>query len=211
MANDLLNALLNATVNRHDYDVDGRRQKVTTVDSPNGRLGFVSREERPNDQTRYGIGIDNMGSPYRGIYDGEINTPLGTVDYGYDGDTVYGGVTPNINGGRYSNGEESGRYLNIGDVQLGTSVTPYGDRGVYLDRNGQSIANGGILGFDDGTLGVGGSVAYPAKSNYYNEIDTPLGLIAYGQNANTGQAYANFTPEQQYYIQALANLLSKSR
>ena len=60
----------------------------------NGRLGFLSRD-RSAEGTRYGVGLDNVGDPYRGVYDGEKSTPLGTLDYGYDGDTVYAGVTPN--------------------------------------------------------------------------------------------------------------------
>jgi len=54
------------------------------------RMGFVD-----NNNGRIGIGIDNVGNPYRGVYDGSFNTPLGTVDYGYDGDTVGAGLTPN--------------------------------------------------------------------------------------------------------------------
>ena len=60
------------------------------------RLGFAAKEGR-DDGTRYGIGIDNMGSIYRGALDRELNTPLGIADYGYDGDTIYAGFTPNAN------------------------------------------------------------------------------------------------------------------
>ena len=180
----------------------------TFSDKSGNRKGFVSKEKRDG-RTRYGVGIDNVGSPSRGAMDREINTPLGTIDYGYDGDTVYGGVTPNVSAGRYSNGAESGRYLNVGNTQFGTSVSPAGGAGVYVDRNGRNLVNGGLLDFDEGTYGVGGGIAYPARTNNYNEINTPLGLLAYGQNANTGEAYANFTPENQYYIQALANLLRR--
>ena len=59
-----------------------------------GRLGFLSRD-RSAEGTRYGVGLDNVGDPYRGVYDGEKSTPLGTFDYGYDGDTVAAGFTPN--------------------------------------------------------------------------------------------------------------------
>ena len=191
------------------YSGDG--EKTTSVWNNKGdkRYGFASKDRNADNTTRYGVGIDNVGNPYRGAMDREINTPLGTIDYGYDGDTVYGGVTPNVYSGRYSNpvSNESGRYFGVGNTQVGTTVSPYGDRGVYVDRNGQPVASGGILGFDEGTLGVGGSVAFPAKTNAYNEVNTPLGLLAYGQNANTGQAYGSFTPQNQYYLQALANLL----
>ena len=191
----------------------GNGEKVTSVWNNSGdkRYGFASADRNADNTTRYGVGIDNMGSPYRGAMDREISTPLGTIDYGYDGDTVYGGVTPNVYSGSYSNpvSNESGRYVGAGNTQIGTTVSPYGDRGVYIDRNGRNLVNGGILGFDDGTLGVGGGVAWPAKTNNYNEVNTPLGLLAYGQNANTGEAYGSFTPQNQYYLQALANLLGR--
>ena len=172
------------------------------------RYGFASKDKY-GDRTRYGVGLDNMGSPYRGYAEREINTPLGSLDYGYDGDTVFAGVTPNVYGGRYSNpvSNESGRYLNVGNTQYGTSVSPAGGAGVYVDRNGRNLVNGGLLDFDDGTYGVGGGVAFPATTNSYNEVNTPLGLLAYGQNANTGEAYGSITPNNQYYLQALANLL----
>ena len=54
------------------------------------RMGFVQ-----NRGNTYGIGVDNIGSPYRGAYDGSFNTPVGQVGYGYDGDTGYANFTPN--------------------------------------------------------------------------------------------------------------------
>ena len=84
-----------------DVNGNGNQEDLLTASLRNGdRLGFLSRDRR-DDGTRYGIGIDNMGDPYRGIYDGETNTPIGTLDYGYDGDTVYAGVTPNDKAAAY--------------------------------------------------------------------------------------------------------------
>ena len=60
------------------------------------RLGFLQRRNT-EDGPRYGFGVDNIGDPYRGALDRELNTPIGTIDYGYDGDTIYGGITPNNN------------------------------------------------------------------------------------------------------------------
>lgn len=73
----------------------GHQDDTITAALRNGeRLGFLNRDRSENG-TRYGIGLDNIGDPYRGVYDGETNTPLGTLDYGYDGDTVGAGFTPN--------------------------------------------------------------------------------------------------------------------
>ena len=58
------------------------------------RLGFLSRDKRPYG-VDYGIAIDNMGDPYRGVLDEEVNTPFGTLGYGYDGDTVGASFMPN--------------------------------------------------------------------------------------------------------------------
>lgn len=199
---------------------DGK-ESITSAWNKNGdRLGFVAKDKRDGD-TRYGIGIDNMGSPYRGVMDREVSTPFGTVDYGYDGDTVYAGFNKSNNPyydllnrlGSYDNGYERGSYANItGSDQVGTSATPYGDAGVYYDRNGQPLLSAGIKAFTDGTRGIGASMAAPVTKDYYNEIDTPLGLIGYGtnapQNGQPGNVYGDFTP---YYIQALANLLNRQR
>ena len=54
------------------------------------RMGFVDRGNGG-----LTVGIDNVGSPYRGAYDGGFNTPIGRVNYGYDGDSSYGQIQPN--------------------------------------------------------------------------------------------------------------------
>jgi hypothetical protein len=191
-------------------------------DSNGDRRGFVTKQNR-EDGTRYGFGIDKVGDPYRGVLDRELNTPLGTIDYGYDGDTVAAGLTrPNAyydllkRIGGFDNGDERGVYANLtGNDQVGLSTTPYGDAGAYYDRNGQNILSAGIRAITDGTKSIGGSMAAPVTQDYYNEIDTPLGLIGYGanapQNGQPGNVYGDFTPANQYYIQALANLLSRGR
>ena len=119
--------------------------------------------------------------------------------------------------GRYQTDTERGIAFDLsGDpsnngYQIGTSITPNGGAGLYLDHGGRNLVNGGLLDFNDGSFGIGGSVAFPVQANNYNEINTPLGLLAYGQNANTGQAYANITPNNQYYLQALASLLNRGQ
>ena len=91
MANDYLQTLLGQMNVERSRTPEG---SMATLNRGNNRLGFVSNEMRP-DGRRYGVGIDNIGSPYRGALDRELNTPVGNIDYGYDGDTVYAGITPN--------------------------------------------------------------------------------------------------------------------
>ena len=56
-------------------------------------------------------------------------------------------------------------------------------------------------------------MAFPVGRSFYNEINTPLGMLAYGANTPQysnnpmGNVYGDFTPNNQSYIQALANLL----
>ena len=91
MDNNYLQALMgNLNVDRNNTP----EGSTTTLSNGNNRLGFVSNEMRDGGR-RYGIGIDNVGSPYRGVLDKKINLPIGTIDYGYDGDTVAAGITPN--------------------------------------------------------------------------------------------------------------------
>jgi len=191
----------------------------TFYDKNGDRRGFVTKQRR-DDGIRYGIGIDKMGDPYRGVLDRELNTPLGTIDYGYDGDTVAAGFTPKGTAnayydllnrlGSYNNGDEKGVYANLtGSDQVGLSTSPYGDAGAYYDRNGRNMLSAGIRAITDGTKSIGGSVAAPVSKDYYNEINTPLGMIGYGADAQQGNVYGDFTPNNQYYIQALANLLSR--
>ena len=112
MANELISKLLTAyngkamanpaapLISQYEYPsttADGNlhMNRTLVADDRNGdRLGFLSRDASENG-VRYGVGIDNMGDPYRGVYDAEQSTPFGTLDYGYDGDTVAAGFTPN--------------------------------------------------------------------------------------------------------------------
>ena len=147
-------------------------------DKSGNRKGFVSKENR-NGRTRYGVGIDNMGSVYRGAMDREINTPLGTIDYGYDGDTVYGGVTPNL------------------------SIQNYPGMSALMSGNNRL---GFVNRMDNGGLNVGiDNMGSPYRGAYDGSINTPLGQVGYGYDGDT--SYANIQPN--YYIQALANLLSR--
>lgn len=174
---------------------DGR-ESITSVwnDAGDKRYGFVSKDPAYSDpaKTRYGIGVDNMGSPYRGVSDNEINTPLGTLDYGYDGDTVYAGVTPNIYGGSYKDDNAASIWGGIGDAQI---------RGSYFSPE----VTGGAPVYG---LGIHGGGEFPeGYEGYYNEINTPLGKLGYG----TSDTYPSFgaSLEPNYYVQALLNALRK--
>ena len=178
------------------------RESITSVWSDNGdkRYGFVSKEPSYSDpaKTRYGIGIDNVGSPYRGIYDNDINTPLGNFDYGYDGDTIGAGFTPNIYGGSYKGDKAASFWGGIGDAQI---------RGSYFSPE----LTGGAPVYG---LGIHGGGEFPeGYEGYYNEVNTPLGTLGYGTSDTYPSFGASFEPNAQtnYYLQALANLLNRGR
>lgn len=76
------------------HTADNGRDVINALYNGDNRLGFLMKDLRDNGM-RYGVGIDNVGSPYRGVLDKDVSTPFGTLDYGYDGDTVAAGFTPN--------------------------------------------------------------------------------------------------------------------
>ena len=56
------------------------------------RLGFLSKDV-DSTGTTYRAGIDNLAALLGDRnYDNSIETPLGNLNYGYDGDTAYGSV-----------------------------------------------------------------------------------------------------------------------
>lgn len=165
-----------------------REATKTFNDKSGNRRGFVTKQisrDEPQ-KTRYGVGIDNVGSPYRGALDREINTPLGKIDYGYDGDTVYGGVTPAF----YANA--------VGGAEP-TAWAGYNDWQARASRYNTP---------DGATYGVGfnmpDNVSVP---NFDRSFNTPLGQANVYSNAGNPGVFADFTPN--YYLQALANLLRR--
>ena len=201
MANDILNALMNAVVNKYD---NGSR-KTTVVDSPNGRLGFLSQDQIPNDvvparyQTRYGIGIDNVGSPYRGVMDKEISTPLGVIDYGYDGDTVAAGFTPNTSRtvDYYTGG--NGQPMHFDYTTLGENSDAALRYGTEGNPNNPTYFAEAFLGGDKNYL-----------PDFDRTVNTPLGSLNIARNTEEpNSAYVDFQPND--YIQALLSLLKKQR
>ena len=163
----------------------------TFSDKNGNRRGFISKERASNTEpqkTRYGVGIDNMGSPYRGAMDREINTPLGTIDYGYDGDTVYGGVTPAFYKGSYSDPNEQHAWAG------------YNDYDVRAGRYGNS---GNPMYY--ASLNLPQDVNIP---DAYKAVNTPVGSFEFGTNDGNPGVYADYQPNN-YYLQALANLLRR--
>lgn len=160
----------------------------TFSDKSGNRKGFVSKEKRDG-RTRYGVGIDNVGSPSRGAYDGQI----GNLDYGYDGDTVYAGYTaPAIKQQTLNHPLNQYRSTYIDNI---AGMYP----GVYKQT---TPARGTEYGVEIEGM--------PFAGSGWNEVNTPLGTLS-GGLSDDAVAGASFRPNAQtnYYIQALANLLSR--
>lgn len=148
----------------------------------------INREEPA--KTTYGVAVDNIGSPYRGASDNEINTPLGSIGYGYDGDTVYGNVTPAF-------------YANAVGGDMPTAWAGYNDWQARASR--YNTPQGTTYGVG---LNMPDDVSIP---DFYRSFNTPLGQAnVYSNNGNPG-VFADFTPNAQtnYYLQALAKLLGR--
>lgn len=175
----------------------------TFSDKNGNRRGFVESRKTDGGRTRYGVGIDNMGSPYRGVMDREVNTPLGTLDYGYDGDTVAAGFTPNAYRTTWSAPMGDGR---------GTVSQDYGT----LNIGNDAMLRGGRYGntVDGNTYFA--SAFLPGDRQYIptfeGGVNTPIGRFGLETNYDVPNVVeANFMPnaQSQYYIQALANLLRR--
>jgi len=200
----------------NDYSNGKERLISAWNDAGDKRYGFLSKDRSWEDprKTRYGFGLDNILDPYGGVSDNEIKTLLGTIDYGRDGDTIGAGFTPNFFAGRRETTPmtEGGSYVgydngNVG-AQAGTYETPQGNVGVYLDALGQTLADAGIWG-NKGARSMGLYAAPLGTRDYgktsYGELDTPLGMFGYGRD--NGGVLADFTPDNQAYMQAIINLL----
>lgn len=189
------------------YSDDNVSMRSVWNDSGDKRYGFVSKDRVPDErvssryQTRYGVGLDNSRSPYSGYYEKDINTPLGTLDYGYDGDTSFAGFTPNITrtSDYYTNGEGNPWHMDY------TTLGANSDRSLNIGTWGNP-ANP-----------VYGGVAFlGGDQNYIPDFDktfnTPLGNLQLARNTEEpNSVLADLYPNNQtaYYIQALANLLNR--
>lgn len=152
-----------------------------------GRLAFANKWT-DSYGTSYNIGHD-LGNLYRGMGEVGVTTPAGRFSRGFEDNTDY-----------LSYENKPG----LNDI----GFDAYYNRG-YMDYPLDVSAHYGRD--DDGANSLYAFAKAPVKENYYNQIDTPLGFLAYGSNAeddlNKGNVYASFTPN--HYIQALANLLNR--
>ena len=191
---------------------DGLPQKEDMLVARMGnedRAGFASRNRVPDEQlpymrwkNRYGVGVDNVLDPESGYSENEINTLLGKLDYGHDGDTAFAGFTPNIErtSEYYPSARDDGQpsftdytRLNIGDTTFqagggGAVADPEYFAGVFLPGDEQYIPD------------------------YDKSFNTPFGNLGLATNVeNPNYIEATFDPngKTQAYIQALANLLNR--
>lgn len=134
-----------------------RESSKTFTDKSGNRRGFVQKRTDNSGRTTYGVGIDNTGSPYRGVLDESINTPLGSLGYGYDGDTSFLSYQA-----PYVQGFPGGGALMSGGERMG-----------FVD------ANNGRYGFGIDKVGS------PYRGVMEREINTPLGTIDYGYDGDT--------------------------
>lgn len=121
----------------------------------------------------------------------EINTPIGSLSYGRTGNTDFiRAANPTLNAamGAYRGLGDMGAYAGMGDYQARL--------GGYMDN------------MNNPTLYA--AMNFPENApipNYDRTINTPLGQIGVGTNDGNKNVYGTYTPN--YYIQALANLLSR--
>ena len=183
------------------YSDNGESINSVWNDRGDKRYGFVSKDRVPDDrvssryQTRYGVGLDNSRSPYSGYYENAINTPLGNIDYGYDGDTSFAGFTPNVS--------------RTVDYYTGNNGQPRFFDYATLGANSDRALNIGAFGNPDNPTYSATAFLGSGKNyipNFDKTYNTPLGELQLARNTEApNSVYADFTPN--YYIQALANLL----
>jgi len=177
-------------------------------------VNYVPNEERGMDawaRKIYGNGEPNsyvlgktVPNDMNGYTDTEYKTPLGTFNYGQEGDAIYGSYTSPITRGReiYPSEEGYTDYARLGNNEVGRYVDDSrGTTGHYLDVNGRNLgetyrADWTGIG-DNGQLednsAYGIAVNTPLSGNYYNEINLPMGgMIGYGNN--NGRLSADYTP-----------------
>ena len=170
---------------------EGRDAMTSLWDKNGERRGIVSRTaDRDNPaRTTYGVAIDNMGDPYRGVLDRELNTLLGRIDYGYDGDTVGASITPPA----VTRENWSAPGVDYSGAYIDNIAGMYPE--IYKHRVGNDTNYGAAI------------EGMPFGGNGWGEINTPVGRLR-GGLSDDHVLGAEFTPNQ-YYIQALANLLRR--
>ena len=180
-----------------NYSGNGESIKSVWNNKGDKRYGFVSKDRVPDSQlpdsrytTRYGAGIDNL--PLSGYNERSINTPLGTLDYGYDQDTAFAGFTPNL---------ERTQAPGIGQDYIRSQL-------------GNALLQAGVYHNNTDTPSYFTGAFLPGDRQYIPDmnagINTPIGRFGLETNYDSPNTVeASFTP--QHYIQALANLLSRGR
>ena len=129
------------------------------IRSKNGeRKAYATKYRNDNGGTTYAVGHD-LGNPNRSAMDREINTPVGTLGYGYDGNTDYlSYVAPYIK-----------------NFPGGAALMSGGERMGFINNNDGALT----LGLDNGN---------PNRSVYDGGFNTPIGRVGYGYDGNTNYA-----------------------
>ena len=183
-----------------NYSDNSGSMKSVWNDAGDKRYGFAARDRISDGQvpgrytTRYGAGIDNL--PLNGNRYNEINTPLGTLDYGNEGDTAFAGFTPNIERTQdtWMGGNGNPMMADYVRSYLGDTILQAGRQGAQSNPN---YFAGAFL---------------PGDRQYIPDFDktfnTPLGQLELSSNYDAPNSLdATLTPN--YYLQALANLLRR--
>ena len=170
-----------------NWHMDGVNLMGRGAEDLSGRLAFVNKWTKP-ESVSYNAGTD-LGYPNRGIGEFGVTTPLGRFSRGFEDYTDY------VSYDRM-NGENA----------PGVDAYYWNERMNYpFDVSAHYGAN------DDGTNSLYAFAQAPVNQTFYNQVNTPLGMLGYGANAqneiNNGNVYADFTPNE--YLQALANLLNR--
>lgn len=198
---------------------DGTRMSGYNYDANgDGYMNAWARKvSTPNEPNSYVLG-HTTNSDYDGYVDHEINTPLGTLGYGREGDAVYGQYTsPITRGGEALPNGGYDNYVQYGNNTLGSYVDPAeATNGMYYDRNGKNV--GQLYSFDwtdengMGNTAYGGAINTPfgRGSDYYGELNLPTGGMIGYSNQN-GRLSADYTPAPNSLQARLLNAMVRRR
>ena len=173
--------------NRLAKAYESRKPEVSTYDSGDSkgaslsvggeRVGGVTKNTTSNGKNYYGAYVDRAGDPNRGITDRSVNTPLGSIDYGYDGDTASLGYTSPIQRGSMD--------FNDGGSMDYVNYTPNDNGGATAWARRVNTPN------QPNTYVIGADMGRDIDGYYDKEINTPIGTIGYGREG--GAVYGSYT------------------